>query len=103
MDSRFDMNRNTRLEEFRQDYKNWLASIFFFKVMNYLSGHRPDELDRDTFRLNCERIYNEDKDKYDKFVSLTYYNLFNDPKMQEILELWNDAFKSYWEEDDKDN
>lgn len=61
------------------------------QVMDYLEDKEPDMLMREEFRLNCERIFEKDKELYEK-AGLTYYDLYNSHDMQEILENRNNLF-----------
>jgi len=68
-----------------------MEALFYMQVMDYLEDKEPDMLMREEFRLNCERIFNNNKELYDK-AGLTYYDLYNSHEMQEILENRNNLF-----------
>ena len=69
------------------------------QVMDYLEDKEPDMLMCEEFRLNCERIFEKDKELYDK-AGLTYYNLYNLHEMQEILENRNNLFLNELDKDE---
>ena len=57
--------------------------------MCYLENHTPDDLMREDFRLNCERIYDEMPQLH---TYKSYYDLYNSSELQEILEARNDLY-----------
>jgi hypothetical protein len=76
-----------------------MEALFYMQVMDYLEDKKPDELMREEFRLNCERIFEKDKELYDK-AGLTYYDLYNSHDMQEILENRNNLFLNELDKND---
>jgi len=87
-------------ECYRINYREWLKWKFYWQVMTYLNNHRPNELMREDFRVNCEAIYEKDRAEYEAF-NISFDDLFwNKSDMQSILEKWNDCFML---EDEEDN
>lgn len=78
-------------ECYRQNYRHWLEWKFYWQVMTYLNNHRPNELERETFRANCEAIYEKDKAEYEAY-NISFDTLFKSNDMQSILEKWSDCF-----------
>ena len=77
--------------DFYAGFSNWMEHYFYMQVMDYLEDKEPDMLMREEFRLNCERIFEKDKELYEK-AKLSYYDLYNSHEMQEVLENRNNLF-----------
>lgn len=77
--------------DFRSNFVSWMEALFYVQVMDYLEDKQPDMLMREEFRLNCECIFNDNKELYDE-AGLTYYDLYNSREMQEVLENRNNLY-----------
>ena len=84
-------NRREARRGFLWNFQQGMEGYYYMQVMDYLEDKRPDELMRETFRLNCERIFEKDKELYEK-AWLNYYWLYNSHELQEILEERNNLF-----------
>lgn len=71
--------------DFHSNFVSWMEALFYMQVMDYLEDKEPDMLMREEFRLNCERIFEKDKELYEK-AWLNYYWLYNSHELQDILE-----------------
>ena len=92
-------NRRDVRRSFLWNFQQGMEGYYYMQVMDYLQWQRPDELMRETFRANCERIYEKDKELYEK-AWLNYYGLYNWRDLQQMLEEWNDLYSN---NDDDDN
>ena len=88
---------NDMIHDYSKTSIEWLKAEFYWRVMCFLDKHQPDELMREDFRLNCERIYEEVE--WLK-THVTYYDLYNWKELQEILEAWNDLYLNDLDEDE---
>ena len=86
--------------DFHSNFVSWMEALFYMQVMDYLEDKEPDMLMREEFRLNCERIFEKDKELYEK-AGLTYYDLYNSHDMQEILENRNNLFLNELDNDEQ--
>ena len=78
-------NRREAGRQFLWNFQQGMEGYFYMQVMDYLEDKEPDMLMREEFRLNCERIFEKDKELYEK-AWLNYYWLYNSRELQEILE-----------------
>lgn len=90
-------NRREARRWFLWNFQQGMEGHYYMQVMDYLEDKKPDELMRETFRLNCERIFEKDKELYEK-AWLNYYWLYNSHELQEILEERNSLYPN----DDED-
>lgn len=88
-DDRYHKHWNEVLNDYAKTSQEGLVAEYYWRVMRYLENHTPDDLMREDFRLNCERIYDEMPQLHShKF----YYDLYNSRELQEILEARNNLF-----------
>ena len=85
--------RNETKRSYKRNFFHWAEALFYYRVMEYLDWHEPRELLREEFRMNCQRIYDEDKELYER-AWLTYEYLYwnDDWELHEILEARADCF-----------
>lgn len=81
------------------DYVAWMKAIFYLDIIEFLEYQNPKELMRETLRAKCEEIYETHKEIYE-LLEISYYDLYNDKQLQEILEAWNDL---HINDDEDDN
>lgn len=84
-------NRREARRWFLWNFQQGMEGYYYMQVMDYLEDKKPDELMRETFRLNCEHIFEKDKELYEK-AWLNYYWLYNSHELQEILEERNNLY-----------
>lgn len=80
---------NDMIHDYSKTSIEWLKAEFYWRVMCFLDKHQPDELMREEFRLNCERIYEEIPGLA---TVIPYYDLYNSNDMQDILQDRNDLY-----------
>ena len=83
------------------DYVAWMKAIFYLDIIEFLEYQNPKELMRETLRAKCEEIYENHKEIYD-MLEISYYDLYNDKQLQEILEARNDLHINDDEDDNTD-